>query len=491
MERERKKFYITTAIPYVNAPPHIGFALELIQTDVIARRRRQQGDDVRFLTGTDENALKNVQAAEEAGMEVREFVAENAELFKNLLTLLNISHDDFIRTSAEERHIKGAQKLWSSCKPEDIYRKKYKGLYCLGCEEFKLEKDLMNGECPEHPGKKLEQIEEENYFFRLSAYQDRILNLIENNEITIIPERRRNETTSFVKSGLEDFSISRSTVRAKHWGIEVPGDPNQTMYVWFDALSNYINALGYVDNAEDFQSYWEQGETLHVIGKGINRFHTVYWPAMLLSAGIALPKKIFIHGYITVDGQKMSKTIGNVIDPVELVEKYGADPVRYYLLREIPAGEDGDFSYKKFEDRYNGDLANGLGNLVARIATLGEKVSPMPVQESENVAKEIERVRGLVQTYMESFRLNEALGIIWELISYGDKYINNTKPWAIKNDTEAFGKVITHAALIIDAIRELITPFLPETAQKIHDQIIVGAQEITIKKTGNLFPRLG
>lgn len=490
METERKKLYITTAIPYVNARPHIGFALELIQTDVIARWHRQQGIDVRFLTGTDENALKNVQAAEEAGRETSEFVAENAELFKNLLTILTISNNDFIRTSAEERHIKGAQKLWSACKPKDIYQKKYKGLYCLGCEEFKLEKDLVNGECSEHPGKKLQEVEEENYFFRLSGYQNEILKRIESGDINIMPEGRRNETMSFIKSGLEDFSISRSSERAKHWGIEVPGDPNQIMYVWFDALSNYINALGYAQNAENFQSYWQQGETLHVIGKGINRFHTVYWPAMLLSAGIALPKKIFIHGYITVDGQKMSKTIGNVIDPVELVEKYGVDPVRYYLLREIPAGEDGDFSYKKFEDRYNGDLANGLGNLVARVATLGEKASPMPVQESEGVAKEIKRVRVLAQKYMESFRLNEALGIIWELISYGDKYINNTKPWTMKDDPAALRRVIADVALLIDATRELSEPFLPETAQKIREQITVNVKEIIIKKTGNLFPRL-
>ncbi|MDP3778809.1 MAG: class I tRNA ligase family protein [bacterium] len=488
--KENNKFFITTAIPYVNARPHIGFALEIVQTDAIARWRRQQGDEVKFLTGTDENALKNVQAAFEAGREVKEFVAENAELFKNLLVTLNISNDDFIRTSAEDRHIKGAQKLWSSCKSEDIYKKIYKGLYCLGCEEFKLEKDLVNGECPEHPGKKIQEVEEENYFFRLSAYQDKILKLIESEEIKIVPEGRRNETLGFVRSGLEDFSISRSSQRAKHWGVQVPGDPSQVMYVWFDALSNYINALGYADNTKDFQEYWERGETLHVIGKGINRFHGVYWPAMLMSARVALPKKIFIHGYVTVDGQKMSKTIGNVIDPIELVEKYGIDPVRYYLLREIPSGEDGDFSQKKFEERYNGDLANGLGNLVARVTTLGEKVSPMPVQKNEDIIKEIERVKASVQKYMEAFHLNEALGAIWELISFGDKYINDTKPWTIKDDPVALQKIIADAALLIDAIRYLIDPFLPDTAKKIGEQIVVDGNNINIRKSGNLFPRL-
>ncbi|TSC68903.1 MAG: methionyl-tRNA synthetase [Parcubacteria group bacterium Gr01-1014_66] len=490
MKVEKKNFYITTAIDYVNAKPHIGHALEKIQADVVARWRRTQGDQVRFLTGTDENALKNVQAAEDAGREVEEFVAENARSFQDLLKVLNISADDFIRTSVESRHIRGAQKLWLSCRPEDIYQKTYKGLYCLGCEEFKTEKDLINGECPEHPGRRLEEVKEKNYFFGLSGYQEKILNLIESRELEIIPEGRRNETLSFIKSGLEDFSISRSSERAKHWGVGVPGDPHQVMYVWFDALSNYINALGYADNAEDFQSYWKQGETLHVIGKGINRFHAVYWPAMLLSAGIALPKKIFIHGYITVNGQKMSKTLGNVIDPVEIVKKYGTDPVRYYLLREIPSGEDGDFSIKKFEERYNGDLANGLGNLVARVTALGEKVSPMPVQKNEEIVEEINRVRTLAEKYIESFRLNEALGVIWELIGYGDRYINDTKPWTIKNDSAALQKIIADASMLIDAIRELTGPFLPETAEKIKEQIRIEENTIKIKRGNMLFPRL-
>ncbi len=488
--KKNNKFFITTAIPYVNARPHIGFALEVIQTDVIARWQRQRGMDVKFLTGTDENALKNVQAAEEAGRDVKEFVAENAKLFEGLLATLNISNDDFIRTSTEGRHIKGAQKLWSSCRPEDIYKKMYKGLYCLGCEEFKLEKDLVNGECPEHPGKKLQEVEEENYFFRLSSYQDKILKLIESEELKIVPEGRKNETLGFVKSGLEDFSISRSSQRAKHWGVQVPGDESQVMYVWFDALSNYINALGYADNTKDFQEYWNHGETLHVIGKGINRFHAVYWPAMLMSANVALPKKIFIHGYVTVDGQKMSKTIGNVIDPIDLVEKYGIDPVRYYLLREIPSGEDGDFSQKKFEERYNGDLANGLGNLVARVTTLGEKVSPMPMQKNEDIIKEIERVKASVQKYMEAFRLNEALGAIWELISFGDKYINDTKPWTIKDDPPSLQKIIADAAVLIDAIREFVGPFLPDTAEKIREQISVEGNGIKINRGNILFPRL-
>lgn len=491
MEGLKKKFYITTAIDYVNGRPHIGHALEKVQADVIARWQRQQGREVRFLTGTDENALKNVHAAQEAGRDVKEFVAENASIFQELLGVFNISNDDFIRTSVEERHIKGAQKLWSSCRSEDIYKKKYKGLYCLGCEEFKLEKDLVSSECPEHPGKKLQEVEEENYFFRLSGYQDILLKLIEDGDIQIIPEGRKNETLGFIKSGLEDFSISRSSERAKHWGVEVPGDPDQVMYVWFDALSNYINALGYADNSQDFQLYWEQGETLHVIGKGINRFHAIYWPAMLLSAGIALPKKIFIHGYITVDGQKMSKTLGNVIDPFEIVEKYGTDPVRYYLLREISSWEDGDFSYKKFEERYNGDLANGLGNLVARIVALGAKAQPFLRLQYDNqflLIANISGIRNKYEKHMKDFRLNEALGDIWEIISIMDKWINDEKPWT--KNIEGSRAFIETAAHGLSEIAFLLEPFLPDTVKKIHERITINDTEIIIKKAGNLFPRL-
>lgn len=490
MKSERKKFYITTSIPYVNAHPHMGHALEYVQTDVIARFNRQWGRDVWFLSGTDENALKNVQAAEAVGRSVEEFVAENAKIFQDLLAALNISNDDFIRTAVEDRHIKGAQKLWSVCKQGDIYKKKYRGLYCLGCEEFKLEKDLINGECLEHPGRSLDQVEEENYFFRLSAYEDILKQLIVSNELMILPDGRKNETVAFIDGGLEDFSISRSRERAKNWGVSVPRDETQVMYVWIDALSNYINALDYANDGEKFKEYWQHGETVHVIGKGINRFHTIYWPALLLSAGLAVPKKVFIHGYVTIDGQKMSKTIGNVIDPFELIKKYGTDPVRYYLLREISSGEDGDFSIKKFEERYNGDLANGLGNLIARVTTLGEKISPMPVQKSDEIMKEVDRVRVLAQQYIESFRLNEALGVIWELIGYGDRYINNTKPWTVKDNSVALQKIIADVSMLIDAIGELIEPFLPETAEKIHQQIVVDDKNIIIKKSGNLFPRL-
>ena len=405
----RKKFYITTALPYVNSAPHIGFALEIVQTDVIARYHRMLKEDVFFLTGTDENSLKNVQTAQKEGIKVKELVDRNAKRFYALKDCLNLSFDDFIRTT-EERHIKGAQKLWLACE-KDIYKKRYKGLYCVGCEAFYKESELQNGLCPEHKTKP-EIVEEENYFFRLSKYQRQLKHIIETEQVKIIPQVRKNETLSFIDSGLEDFSISRSVKRAQGWGIPVPGDSSQIQYVWFDALSNYINALGYAENKDNFRRYWPAD--VHCIGKGILRFHTVYWLAILLSAGLSLPKTIFVHGYITVNGQKMSKSLGNVVDPFKLVEKYGADAVRYFLLREIPPVEDGDYTPEKFKVRYNADLAGGLGNLVARVIKMAEKINPKfriqsTLDKSQNpkVKEIISKVQQKYKQALKEFRFNE------------------------------------------------------------------------------------
>jgi methionyl-tRNA synthetase len=359
------KFYITTAIDYVNASPHLGHALEKVQADVIARYHRISGGKVFYLTGTDENSLKNVKAAREKGISIKELVDENAKKFYQLKKILNLSFDDFIRTT-QERHIKGAQKLWLSCQ-NDIYKKTYKGLYCVGCEEFYKKEELIEGFCPEHKTEP-ELVEEENYFFKLSKYQEKLKKIIEKNELKIIPETRKNETLSFIEKGLEDICVSRSEKRASGWGIDVPGDRTQKIWVWFDALSNYITAVGFSDDEKKFKEWWPAD--LHVIGKGILRFHAIYWPAILLSAKLPLPRAIFVHGYITVSGQKMSKSLGNIICPFKLVEKYGTDATRYFLLREIPATEDGDFTIEKFEKRYNSDLAKGLGNLVARTMAL-------------------------------------------------------------------------------------------------------------------------
>jgi len=357
---------------YTNSPPHIGFAFESIQADVLARYHRLLGEDTVFLTGTDEHGTKVAQAAKEAGKKPKEFVDEIAEKVEELKRILNLSNDDFIRTTDQKRHWPAVKKVWLKLKETgDIYKKKYQAFYCSGCEAFITKKDLVNGKCAIHQTEP-EIIDEENYFFRLSKYSKAIEKSIEKDELKIIPETRKNEILSFIKQGLEDVSFSRPREKLQ-WGIPVPDDESQTMYVWADALTNYISALGYFEENEKFKKFWPAD--IHCIGKDIIRFHAVIWPGMLLSLGLPLPKTIFIHGFITVGGQKMSKSLGNVIDPFELVKKYGTDAVRYFLLREIPSTEDGDFTYEKFGKRYNSDLAAGLGNLVARTITVAAKLN--------------------------------------------------------------------------------------------------------------------
>jgi len=503
----KKKFFITTAIDYVNASPHAGHALEKIQADVIARYHRILGEDVFFLTGTDENSLKNVRAAREEGIPVKELVDRNAMRFYELKGSLNLSFDDFIRTT-EKRHIKGAQKLWQACK-KDIYKKSYRGLYCVGCEEFYKESELVNGLCPEHKTKP-ELIEEENYFFKLSKYQNQLKEIIEKDRVKIIPQTRKNEVMSFINQGLEDICISRSATRAQGWGIDVPGDSTQKIWVWLEALSNYISALGYGEDSKKFQEWWQKNANkLHMIGKGILKFHGIYWLAFLLSAKISLPKTIFVHGYLTSEGQKMSKSLGNVIDPFELVEKYGTDAVRYFLLREIPPTKDGDFTYEKFEKRYNSDLASGLGNLVARVITLAKKLKTQnqKLKTTTNNPKLKEETNNTRQVYikaLEEFKFNEALISIWNLISFCDRYIEKEKPWEIKNQKsktefpfmETRGKkrtkfsspiknqkVINDLLFTINEIAKLLLPFLPETSKKIFEQL--KAEKLT-----PLFPKI-
>lgn len=496
MVKINKKFYITTSIPYVNAAPHIGFALEAIQADVLARYHRLKGEDVLFLTGTDEHGVKIVRAAEAAGKLPQEFVNELSEKFKALKEALNLSRDDFIRTSDQKRHWPGAQKLWLKLADAGkLYKKKYRGLYCVGHEAFITEKDLVptpSGRdsdrsvgvdyiCRDHQ-KEPEIVEEENWFFKLSDYGNEIKSKIESGELKIVPEGRKNEILSLIKEGLEDVSFSRPR-KDLNWGIPVPGDSEQTMYVWCDALSNYISALGYGSdrNADisKFQRYWPAD--IHVIGKDILRFHAAIWPAMLLAAGLELPKTIFVHGFITVGGEKMSKTIGNIIDPFEVVKKYGTDTLRYYLLREIPSSGDGDFTFEKFEERYNGDLAKGLGNLVARVLTLAEKSDIKTVKKAFDL--EIEKVKKTIEKFISEFKFNDALSAIWQLIALGDKYIDDKKPWTLNRDSEEFKEIIGSLIFLISEIRKLLEPFLPETSEKIEDMI-------KNKKSGVLFPRL-
>ena len=463
-----KKVFVSTSIPYVNASPHLGHALELVQADVIARHHRLLGDRVFFLSGTDENSLKNVRSAENAGENVVDFVYKNYLNFYNLKEALNISFDDFIRTT-EKRHFDGAQKLWMACK-KDIYKKKYSGLYCVGCEEYYKEDDLIDGLCPEHKVAP-ELIEEENYFFKLSNYQEKIKELIEKDEVKIIPQSRKNEILSFINSGLQDFCISRTSERAKGWGIDVPGDETQKMWVWFDALSNYINALGYGSSDESkFLEFWQNNDLkIHIIGKGINRFHSVYWLAMLLSAEISLPKILFVHGYITVDGQKMSKSLGNVINPYNLVEKYGDDAVRYFLLREIPALGDGDFTFEKFEKRYNSDLAGGIGNLLSRTLVMINKKNVIFNRNPEAIF--VDKNQEVNKKIKDNFiQFNDTLSEIWELVSFCDKYIEEKKPWAIE-DKDENEIVFSNIIYSLKNISQMLKPFLPDTAEKIEEQI--------------------
>jgi len=476
-----KKFYITAAIPYANAKPHLGHALEKLQADVLARWHRLKGEDVWFLTGTDENAQKNVLAAQIANRSVQEFVDQNVVSFQELLKALEISNDDFIRTTNRDRHWPGVIKLWRACeKAGDIYKKSYTGFYCTGCEAFLTEKDLENGLCPEHL-KKPELVSEENYFFRLTKYREKLKTLIGSNELIIVPEKRKSELLNFINSpDFQDFSVSRPTERMKGWGIPVPGDPNQTVYVWKDALGNYITALGYGTGDETkFKRYWPAD--VHVIGKGIAKFHAIFWPAMLMSAGIQLPKAIFIHGYITVDGQKMSKTLGNVIDPIQLVERHGPEAVRYFLLSEIPSLGDGDFTISRFETRYNSDLASGLGNLVARVVKLSEKRKIQVAKLTDpEIGLAIKETKRKTAEALAEFKFNEALSSVWQLIAFCDRYIDKAKPWEEKEGSD---RVVADLLLTIKEISDLLLPFLPGTSEKIQQQLISNKKE-------NLFPRL-
>jgi len=470
----KEKFYISTALPFINADPHIGFALELIQADVIARYQKNLDKDVFFITGTDENGLKIARVAQEAEQDVNDFAKQKSQKYRDLKDILNLSFDDFIRTT-ERRHVEGVKKLWKLVQ-KDIYKKKYKGLYCIGCERFLEVDELVDGKCVEHD-KEPEIIEEENYFFALSKYEDKLRKLIETDKFKIVPETRKNEVLGLLKKGLQDICISRCSARSRDWGIKVPGDEEQTMWCWFDAVINYITVIGYGNDQEKFESWWQDNkEKYHFIGKGILMFHAVYWPAMLLSAGISLPTGLFVHGYITSGGRKMSKTLGNVVDPKVLVKQYGIDPVRYFLLREISPFEDGDFSYEKFEERYNSDLSKGLGNLISRVIKLSEGIdADLTNKELETKVKSI---REAVSKSLEGYEFNKALQEIWELIKFCDIYIEQEKPWENK-DSEAIKNVL----YTINVISDLVNPFLPETSENIKE--ILETREIKA-----LFPRI-
>jgi methionyl-tRNA synthetase len=490
------KFYITTAIPYPNGKPHIGFGLEILQADVLARYHRGLGDNVWFLTGTDEHGLKVFRSAQEEGIGFQEYVDRNSAKFAKLKSALNISYDDFIRTTDRNRHWPGAQQLWRA-DSGDIYSKEYEGLYCVGCEAFVNKKDLVDGECPEHHSKP-EVVKEKNYFFRLTKYKKKIKELIESDELKIVPATRKNEVLNLLKDS-EDFSVSRPVEKIS-WGIPVPDDPTQVQYVWFDALANYITAIGYGRDEKTFKKWWPAD--IHVIGKGIFRFHAIYWPAMLLAAGLPLPKSIYVHGYVSIGGEKISKSLGNIVSPDEVASKYGIDPVRYYLLREIPSTEDGDFSVEKLEARYNGDLANNLGNLVSRVAKLvetklgGELVFGGRFMDGE-IEKETAKAKDACGKKISEFKLHEALVAIWDLLGRANRYVDDNKPWVdVADHPEHFLKTITSLVYLIMNASKMIQPFLPETAEKIFKIFSYNGKpdlegfKFAVTKTEPLFPRL-
>ena len=484
----RSRYYITTSIPYVNAPPHIGHALEMVQTDVFARYHRLLDIDTRFLTGTDENSLKNVQAAESEGITTRELVDRNAQGFFDLLDLLHVNNDDFIRTAVDPRHFAGAAHFWKKLEEKgDLYKKSYEGLYCVGCEQFYTEAELVDGLCPDH-GVRPDLIQEENYFFRLSSYQDELLEFIDSGRMRIIPESRRNEVRSFVAQGLDDLSVSRSRERARGWGVPVPGDPDQVMYVWVDALANYITALGYGQDDELYDKFWVNSpDRVHCIGKGILRFHAVYWPAMLLSAGEPLPTTVFVHGYLTIAGGKISKSLGNTVDPVELCASYGADAVRYWLLREVPATLDADYTNDKLERRYNADLANDLGNLLNRTISMVGRYRKGMVPAVNTVLDESRDLKAIAEALPD--QLHEAMGknydpqaalaAINQLVVRANRYVEEMAPWAVskeerKGDESATAKLDETLSHLVESLRitcHAIRPFLPAASHRMSEQL--------------------
>lgn len=475
-----KKFYITTPIYYVNDKPHIGSAYTTIAADVVARLHRMAGNKVHFLAGTAEHGTKIAKSAEKAGKNINDFVNENAAKFSLTWDHLGIAPDDFIRTT-EERHVEAVKNFFVKLKESGkLYEGDYEGLYCVGCESFKKESELTpEGLCPLHLTRP-EVVKERNWFFKLSDFQQILREKIAKNEIAIIPEVRKNEVLGFIDQGLEDITISRRTAE---FAIPLPWDQDQTIYVWLDELFNYCSAVGYGADDEQFKTWWPAD--VHLVGKDIIKFHCIIWPALLMAIGEKPPKKIVAHGFFTVNGQKISKTIGNVIDPNDWVDKYGADVVRYFVLREVPFGADGDVSEEKLKIRYKADLANSLGNLFSRVTNMIEKYFDGVLPDIEQSTQSEKLLETLDLTY--DFKFSEALAKIWEVIAWSNQLIDKTKPWEMAGKEDEKLKVLLTdlAATLLDVAQKL-SPYMPETAEKIRSHL--SAQKIV--KADPLFPNL-
>lgn len=473
-----KKYYITTSIPYVNGDPHIGFAMELLQADVLARYARQRGFEVLFSAGSDEHGTKVAQKADELGKTPKQFTDEMSQKFRELAAQLKVTNDRYVRTT-DEGHVQRAQLIWKNLS-QDIYKAKYTGWYDVRQEEFVPEGHVDPARTDSKHPQAYQKLEEENYFFKLSKYTEPIMKAIEDNELRIVPATRRNEILSLLKEGLEDISISRPKSKLD-WGVPVPGDKTQVMYVWFEALMNYITVLGYPEHA-DFKKFWPAD--VQVIGKDISRFHAAIWPGMLMSLGLPLQKQLFVHSFITVNGEKMSKSIGNVVAPGEIIEKYGVDAFRYYFLRHIPSYEDGDFSWDRFEEVYNTELANELGNLVNRTAAMITKYQNRLIGDIPEAEHDVAAYRQA----LEDCRFDKALEEVWRQVRGMNQYIDEEKPWQVaKSDDPAhLREILAYMASSILQIGELLEPFLPDTAAKIKHVFTTGVVQ---QLDDTLFPK--
>ena len=486
MEQAQKKLYITTAIPYVNGTPHIGNALDYLLADIWTRYQKQNGHEVRFQVGTDEHGNKIAAKAAENNLSPKAFTDQMYVNFENLMKKVDAQYTDFIRTT-DDHHVQAVQYIWKQLEPY-IYKGTYSGWYCIGHEAFFTDKEVQStgGVCPDHQAP-YQQVSENNYFFKTSAFTDKIKEAINTGVMQIVPEYRKNEFLELIKDGLADVSISRPK-KSLTWGIPVPNDPDQVMYVWLDALANYITVIGYPDRPAEYQSYWPAD--VQVIGKDILRFHAGIWPAMLMGIGLPLPKKLLAHGFINIGGAKISKSVGNVVDPNEIIDQYGLDAFRYFFSRHIPTQDDGDFTWEKFETAYNGELGNDLGNLISR-------VSGMIIRYQAGVIGTSEQTEHDMTAYhhaMESLEFNKAIDEVWNMVRSLNQYIDTVKPWEIaKNvgkDAEAEGhlsEVLAHCAGALVQIGDLLVPFMPGTALAIHTAFESG---VVKPLDGVLFPKL-
>ena len=481
LSKNMSKKYITTTLPYVNAEPHIGFAWEITRADIWARFQRQQGNEVFFNTGTDEHGAKIFEQAQALGLETQAYCDQQVAKFKNLKGILNLSFDNFIRTT-DAHHVRAVQEFWRQAKNNGyIYKKHYKIKYCVGCELEKTDSELIDGCCPLHPNREIDIVEEENYFFKFSSFQQPLLDLYKNNPEFVVPAKRFNEIKKFIEMGPEDFSISRLASKMP-WGIAVPDDAEHVMYVWFDALTNYISAIGYPDDTEKFNDWWPG---IQVAGKDNLRQQSAMWQAMLMAVKLPPSKQVFINSFLTSGGQKMSKSLGNVISPDELVDKFSTDGARYLLASWNSFGEDIDITWENLTEKYNAELANGLGNLVSRVFRLAENYSSVELR-NRGASGEVLDFTRTINEAMEGLRFSEAIEKIKAKIDWANKHIDETKLWdLVKTDKEKAGKVLEELLGIIVAVGESLESIMPETAGK----ILAGARAEKIVKGEGLFPR--